>query len=364
MRAMEEQAPGPEAGLRVGVRVVVRHRLDRPDPLTGATLTDVVGDLVALDATLVVVATRTGRTSIPRASITAAKEVPPRPSRRGAPHRALSVEDLQRVMVGAWPAMETAALGDWLLRASRGFTQRANSVMTAGDPGRPLVVAVDAVEAWYAARGLPANVTVAGPVGYDVLADPLGAELTRRGYTARVPTMTLTAPTRLIAQHPHRGAQAGRPGVAGGQEVEVGAELTQEWLAAYRSYRDVDEVAARAVLAGSPRQVFASALDDGDVVGIGRLGVSAGWGGIAAMWVAPRARRAGVGTLVLRALAVAADALGAASLHLQTDSDNPAALGLYEGHGFERHHAYVNLTSPGADRLRQSQMQVTSSSGS
>ena len=35
---------------------------------------------------------------------------------------------------------------------------------------------------------------------------------------------------------------------------------------------------------------------------------------------------------------------GAASLHLQTDTDNPTALALYERHGFERHHAYVNLS--------------------
>ena len=353
MRAMEEDAPGPDAGLRVGVRVVVRYRLDEPDPLTGATLTDVVGDLVDLDATSIVVATRTGRRRVSRSSVTAAKEVPPRPSRRGAPHRALSVEDLQRVMVGAWPAMETAPLGDWLLRASRGFTQRANSVMTAGDPGRPLADAVDAAEHWYAARGLPANFTIAGPVGFDPASDPLGRELASRGYLARVATLALTAPTRRMALPPRPGTQAGRPDVAAAQPVEVDDAPSEAWLAAYRSYREVDEVAARAVLRGSPRQVFASVRHDGDVVGIGRLGVSAGWGGIAAMWVAPQARRAGVGTAVLRALALAADGRGATSLHLQTDSDNPGALHLYEGHGFERHHAYVNLTSPGIDRRRQ-----------
>ena len=51
---------------------------------------------------------------------------------------------------------------------------------------------------------------------------------------------------------------------------------------------------------------------------------------------------------MLAALAVAAADRGAASLHLQTDTDNPEALELYERHGFERHHAYVNLirTSP------------------
>ena len=80
-------------------------------------------------------------------------------------------------------------------------------------------------------------------------------------------------------------------------EVEVGGELGDEWFAAYREYRPVDDVAARAILIGSPAQAFATVRDDeGAVVGIGRLGLAAAWGGIAAMWVDPAARRRGIAT--------------------------------------------------------------------
>ena len=330
MRAMDAPEVRPDRDPRVGSRVVVRHRLDRPDPLTGATLTDVVGELVADDDGILVVRTRRGEVRVPRVEVTALKEVPPSPSRRGKPHRALSTEDLQRVMVGAWPAMETARLGDWVLRASRGFTQRGNSVLTAGSPGIPVPAALDAVEGWYAARGLPANLTLAGPVGFDPGDDAVGVEALRRGYVARVQTLTLTAPTRMVAGEP--------PG------TDVGGELTDEWFTAYRAYRDVDEEAARAILTGSPAQAFATVRDeDGSVIGIGRLGLAAAWGGIAAMWVAPAARRRGIATAMVAALARAADRAGAASLHLQTDLDNTSALALYERQGFERHHAYVNL---------------------
>jgi ribosomal protein S18 acetylase RimI-like enzyme len=34
------------------------------------------------------------------------------------------------------------------------------------------------------------------------------------------------------------------------------------------------------------------------------------------------------------------------SLHLQTDTDNAPAVRLYERHGFEPHHDYVNLRRP------------------
>ncbi len=108
MRVMEAPTSGSAALPPVGARVVVRHRLPAPDPLTGASLTDVVGDLVAASTTSASSSgRRRGIVEVLRRAVTAVKEVPPTPSRRGAPHLALSVEDLQRVMVGAWPAPET-----------------------------------------------------------------------------------------------------------------------------------------------------------------------------------------------------------------------------------------------------------------
>ena len=62
------------------------------------------------------------------------------------------------------------------------------------------------------------------------------------------------------------------------------------------------------------------------------------------MWVAPEARRRGVASAVLVALARSAAERGVASLHLQVDADNTDALAFYAGRGFERHHAYVNLS--------------------
>ena len=56
-------------------------------------------------------------------------------------------------------------LGSWLLRADGGFTGRANSALPLGDPGLPLAGAVDEVEAWYRARGLPPMIVIPGPLG-------------------------------------------------------------------------------------------------------------------------------------------------------------------------------------------------------
>ncbi|QIM20160.1 GNAT family N-acetyltransferase [Phycicoccus sp. HDW14] len=336
---MEPPTSGSAGLPPVGSRVVVRHRLPAPDPLTGATLTDVVGTLVHVDEAVLLVRARRGEVAVPQAAVTVVKELPPAPSRRGAPHLALSVENLQRVMVGAWPAPDTEHLGDWLLRAAGGFTQRANSVMTAGDPGRPLPAAVDAVQAWYRARSLSPRLTLAGPVGFVLADDLLGAELLGRGYQPRVPTTTLTAAVATVLGTAPAGPS---PGVT----VTTSTTLTDEWFAAYQGYREAPAGPARAVLTGSPEQVFASAADGEGVLGVGRLGVAATWGGIAAMWVAPRARRRGVASALLAALALEARERGIRSLHLQTDTDNGAAQALYRRAGFVAHHEYVTLSGP------------------
>jgi len=165
-----------------GPRVVIRFRLPVPDPATGATLSDVVGDLVAATAEEIVVDSRHGRVTVPRSTVVATRVVPPRPSRRGAPHRALSVDDLERVMVGAWPPVERAALGRWLLRAAHGFTSRANSALVVGSPDRPVPEALTAVRQWYASRTLSARLAVPMPMGLDLAADPVAAAAIEAGW--------------------------------------------------------------------------------------------------------------------------------------------------------------------------------------
>ena len=318
--------------LAVGTRVVVRFRLPVPDS-EGHTMTDVVGPLLSVAADQVVVEGRSGPVQVPLNAVVTAKVVPPRPTRRGAPHLTISVDDLERIMVDAWPPLERAPLGHWVLRAGRGFTHRANSVATIGSPGMPLTDALDVVEDWYAARSLPSGVVVSGPIGFSLAESELGSLLLSRGYAAREPTIAYTAAARSV------GAMAVDP------RVELTRELTDEWLAAFGSYRAVDVVAARGILTGSPEQVFALVRgDEGAPVGIGRLALAHGWGGIAAMWVAPAARRQGIAGAMLTSLARTAASSGALSLHLQTDASNAAARAAYEGRGFVPHHAYVNLS--------------------
>jgi ribosomal protein S18 acetylase RimI-like enzyme len=337
------------SNLPLGSRVVVRWRLETPDPATGATLTDAVGTLVGRDARTVSVETSRGPVTIALDRITAAKEVPPKPSRRGAAHLALSIEDLQRVMTPSWGAVERATLGDWTLRASAGFTQRGNSVVPVGSPARPLDDAVAEVEDWYAARGLPAKFALAGPEGFDPADDPLGALLVARGYGSGSRTLNLTAAREAVV--------AADPG---GPSLTVSDELTPQWLEAYRRTRETEPGVTETVLLDSPRVLFASIAPGGGLsqqlglraadaagtapIALARLGIGAGWAGLGAVWTDPAYRGRGLAAHLTAALAVRLREEGIALIHLQVEHDNEPAVRLYRRLGFDVHSSYVYLT--------------------
>lgn len=339
------------AALPVGSRVVVRWRLEAPDEATGATLTDTVGTLALRDDDTLTVDSARGPVTIERRRVVAAKEVPPRPSRRGAAHLALSIADLQRVMAPSWGAAERESLGDWILRASSGFSQRGNSVVPVGDAGVPLTDAVVRAEHWYAARGLPAKFAVAGPEGFDPADDPLGRLLLSRGYTVGSLTLNLTAATATVA--------AADPG---GPEVVLSPEPGEAWLTAYRGTRRTVAGATEGVLMGSPRQVFGHIAPGGgfsqklglrapDAAGtrpiaLGRLGIAAGWAGLGAVWTDPAYRGRGLAAHLTARLAAEASRDRIQLIHLQVEHDNPTAITLYRRLGFDIHSSYAYLTSP------------------
>jgi GNAT superfamily N-acetyltransferase len=326
--------PDPLQRLRLGIRAVVRHELP------GGGHTDAVGTIEALDATTVTVHTRHRVEVIPLAAISIVKEVPPRPVRRGAPHRALSMSDLQRVIAAGWPAVEQEQLGDWLLRASAGYTRRANSLLPVGDPGLELSSAVDRAERWYAERGLPCQVSLHGPLGFADRDDPLGAELLARGYRPQAPTMVLTASTS-----PAPGAAAPAPGPAD-LEVLTHAEPPLAWwsLGDARAAESPERrAAAERIVTGAPEQVFLEARAGGVTIAVARVAFAHVWAGLTGLAVHPEHRRRGLATRLVAEAGREARERGVRSIYLQVEPSNESALRLYQRLGFEPHHEYRYL---------------------
>ncbi|MFD3487354.1 GNAT family N-acetyltransferase [Streptomyces sp. NPDC058665] len=310
----------------VGKRVSVRR-------LTGSfdgteKFTDTVGVLTSWDDNVVLITRRTGETvRIAESSLVAGKVVPAAPARRRGP--AASFRELARVAARAWQPVEREALGDWELRASGGFTRRANSVLPLGEPGMPLDDALARVRRWYDLRSLPVYIQTA--TGAEGTQELLCAELEARGWRREV-----TAELRV-------GALA--PLVDGGPDPDVAPvrldrSFDEGWLRRYQRFDEPGPHVLR-VLGGGPSVWFASVEgDDGVPAAIGRCVVDGRWAGFMAVEVDPARRRQGLASAVMRALAGRALEEGASAAWLQVESDNEAAGALYEGMGFATHHRY------------------------
>lgn len=309
---------GTAQGRRVVVRRVVAARDGRP------AYSDVIGYLVAANPDeLVVLRADCTRVAVPRSAVHRVREVPPPPMRTGP----ADVLALQEVSALGWPAPDTERLGGWLLRAGGGFTGRANSVLPAGDPGLPLDAALRHVEAWYAARRLPAIVQVPLPACAD-----LDAALTAHGYGP-----AFNAAHVLVAEV----AGVLATGGGGGPDVRIDPTPSDGWLALYhyRGARTLPAVARDIMTAPEP-VAFATALDGGEPVAIGRAVVTGDWAGVTALEVREDRRRRGLARTVTAALMGWAAGHGARRVYLQVAVDNAPALALYGRLGFTRHHTY------------------------
>ena len=325
----------------VGHRVVVRRRLDN------GMFSDILGELASLGDKDLVVRTAAGeQVTVPLASVAAAKQIPPRAV------RAADLRALEAVAAAAWPARDTARLGDWLLRAAGGFTGRANSVLGLGDPGVPLPAALEQVTGWYAARGLTAQFDLPQPVSR-----VLDTALAARGWELACTVLVQTARLAdVLAAIPDR---ADLP------PVRLDSVPDEDWLAVAGARKGTLPPVARDLLTAPPGARFATIRDngrpgdggqpgdegrgdgDGRLVAIGRGVVDGDWLGVFLVETLPAVRRRGVARHLIRALAADAAAHGATRAYLQVESTNDAAIALYAALGFTTHHTYNRRRAPG-----------------
>lgn len=303
----------------VGARVVVRRVVPGAGPRPA--LSDVLGELVSLDATTLIVRRSDGElVTVATADVRAAKPVPPRRER-------WTIAALEAIAAPGWRGLEEHRLGGWLLRAGNGFTGRANSVLPLGEPDRSRTEALDYVVGWYADRGLPPLFQLPMP-----LAAELDEELAAAGWRSFNPSRFLIAPLdRVLAACPVR---TDLPPVA--HEPAP----SEEWLAGYH-YRGVPlPAAARSVLANAAAPTFASVRENDRLLVVGRAVVHDGWLGVTAVTVGAQVRRRGLGTHLMRGLVQWGREAGARHCYLQVAGENVAALEMYARLGFVVHHCY------------------------
>src|ERR1700742_4482423 len=158
---------------------------------------------------------------------------------------------LDRLAARTWRGTDEEALGSWLLRAAGGFTGRANSVLTAGDPGMPLPEAAGRVRAWDTARGLP-------PLG-PAERGPVARFRAGQGWRLRDEAEVIVMTQRSAAVPPRAAALP----------VRLDPTPSDDWLALYHFPGPPPlPPIAPTVLTSAPWQAFASVRDGDRTVAI------------------------------------------------------------------------------------------------
>jgi ribosomal protein S18 acetylase RimI-like enzyme len=319
----------PEAAAdAVGRRISLRHRV--PDPAGGdrVRLTDVVGTLEGAGEFLTVRRRDGSLAEVPASAVVAFRLVPPAAGRRGRTAAQWPAAELEQVAALGWRAAEERWVGGapdgWLLRAAGGFSGRANSVLPLGNPPLPLDEALAEVVGFYTDRGLAPRFQL--PTGTEPLAEALDA----RGWTGYDPVLVLAADLAALA----------RPGAAV-DRVRIDADPDDAWVAAYHYRGGELPDGARSVLTRGDTLGFASVRDAaGAVLAIARGSLNESWLGVTAVEVSAEARRRGLGTLVVLALAAWARERAGRWAYLQVAEENAVARSTYGRAGFTEHHRY------------------------
>lgn len=256
------------------------------------------------------------------ADIVSGKPVPPRPS----VHRRLGAEQADRLALAGWQPEECESLGDWVLRASGGFSSRANSALALGDPGTPLGEAVTTVTSWYADRSLT-------PRAHVHPESPQARALADAGWQTYESTYLMLGSVARVLRS------------LGDSEVEPRHHSTVDagWLSTDDRARTFGEHARAVLEAGEV--TFATIRDAGGVVlARGRGAFHQDWVGVSSLWTQPDRRGSGLGSAVLASLLQWGAERGATTTYLQVVAANGSARSLYEACGYEPHHRYDYLT--------------------
>ncbi len=224
----------------------------------------------------------------------------------------------------AWPARERARLGGWRLNAASGHSMRINACWPLAAPDRDPESALDAVEAWFAERVLPARFKLTDGV---TAPTDLPARLAARGYAPTKETLVMWGPV----------AGEGDPAVSITAAPDAGFEAV--FTATAGDPGDGRERLEALNRIPAPAR-FARLDIDGAPAAIGASAIGGGFAGVFGMRTAPDHRRQGLARRILRALLAEARDLGARRAWLQVEADNAPAIALYAAEGFEPGYRY------------------------
>jgi N-acetylglutamate synthase len=234
---------------------------------------------------------------------------------------------IEEAAMKAWPALEEILLDGWLLRFSRGYTKRANSVNPLYPSALPLEDHVRRCEELYRARQQPCifrlnSITAPGQLD-QVLAD--------RGYRVVDPSLVL----KLDLESANSLQPLSR---------DLGEETLDAWLDLYcrfhRLERDQQHMHERILQRIPGMRLLASFSERTEVVAIGLGVLGQECFGLFDLVTAPARRKLGHGAALVTSMLNWAREREAGYAYLQVVETNISARRLYEKLGFRELYRY------------------------
>jgi GNAT superfamily N-acetyltransferase len=223
--------------------------------------------------------------------------------------------------------VERSSIGNWLLRASAGWTGRANSLLPTGDPGVPIADALQQAITFYTDRDLLPQVQVR-------VGSPQEQEIRAHGWVDARPEQSDTLVMHTTLDHVNAAPK---------YDVQLAERPDDAWYSAAFD-GPVPEVAPK-VLEAAPKAVFASITCDGTVASVGRGAMTGHWLGVDSVRVSRDYQRRGLGTAIVQALARWAGPQGGRRTYLEVLLENTPAMATYTRIGYQEAYRYRYLTS-------------------
>ena len=235
------------------------------------------------------------------------------------------IAELEQLAHRTWPCREEGMVGNWILRAADGFTRRANSCLTIGEPGIPLPDAVDRARNWYRDRNLQPcfKITPSSP-------DELDPMLQKDGWKIATPARVLS---RRLDSNP-----TGLP-----PELQASAIPDADWLRTVSLWDSENPDTARRHAELAMRVQAAGFLRWRTSEGILAVGLVAMDGLDAFLYdvvVHPERRGRGIGRAFCTGAMAWAASCGVREMALQVLESNIVGRGLYASIGFRELYAF------------------------
>jgi len=230
-----------------------------------------------------------------------------------------------------WPAEESIPLGPWRLRATHGYSHRANSVRTvaAESMSANWDDLVTEAEAFYREHRLPSIFHISPAT----MPSDLDQILDHRGHLIEKSSEVLSADPVAIC------AATARQDFLG--QIILHNDPDADWLSCALDERigpkKIREQICRRIPA--PR-AFASIIENGRTIARALGAVNSGIGWVYCMATVPDRQRRGCATRLLNSLADWSSTNGAKKMYLQVQADNAVARELYVRSAFVKQYEY------------------------